>query len=349
VTGAVAGWIAHLQTAFYEGAVQPVLYALDLVEYAEPAYEATEWFLYGLIEIAVLYALLRPLEARFPAEVWGDRRLVKSDVVYTLLNRLGLVPLAFFFLLTPVLDAAEGALKLHGYRPYNLEDLLPVLAQAPLAAFFLYLVVLDFAEYWRHRLQHRFEWWWALHSLHHSQRQMSFWTDNRNHLLDDLAGSLWFAALALAIGVPPGQFLLIVIATRMLESLQHANLRLSFGPVGEWLLVSPRFHRLHHAIGDGHEGRYRGCNFAVLFPVWDVLFRTADFGERFRPTGVRDQLAGRDYGEGFWAQQWLGLKRFRAALTPAGSRGAVRAPKRKTRLAPGFKDKFPGSRGRFRI
>lgn len=317
MTGALAGWIGRLQTALYEGAVQPVVYALDLVEYAEPAYEATEWFLYGLIEVAVLYALLRPLEARFPAEVWADRRLVKSDVLYTLLNRLGLVPLGFFFLLTPVLDAVEGALKLQGYRVSNLEDLLPFLAQAPLAAFLLYLVVLDFAEYWRHRLQHRFEWWWALHSLHHSQRQMSFWTDNRNHLLDDLVGSLWFAALALAIGVPPGQFLLIVIATRMLESLQHANLRLSFGRVGEWLLVSPRFHRLHHAIGDGHEGRYRGCNFAVLFPVWDVLFRTADFGDRFQPTGVRDQLEGHDYGEGFWAQQWLGVKRFRAALAPA--------------------------------
>jgi sterol desaturase/sphingolipid hydroxylase (fatty acid hydroxylase superfamily) len=83
------------------------------------------------------------------------------------------------------------------------------------------------------------------------------------------------------------------------------------------VLVSPRFHQLH-PIGGGHEGRYRGCKFAVLFRVWDVLFRTADFGERFPPTGVRDQLAGRDYGEGFWAQQWLGLKRFRTALTPVG-------------------------------
>jgi len=49
-----------------------------------------------------------------------------------------------------------------------------------------------------------------------------------------------------------------------------------------------------------------------------LLFCTADFSDRFQPTGVRDQLAGRDYGAGFWAQQWLGLKRFRAALTPAG-------------------------------
>ena len=55
-----------------------------------------------------------------------------------------------------------------------------------------------------------------------------------------------------------------------------------------------------------------GNNYAVLFPLWDMLFRTANFGGDFGPTGIADQLpaeGGRDYGRGFWAQQWLGLKR----------------------------------------
>jgi sterol desaturase/sphingolipid hydroxylase (fatty acid hydroxylase superfamily) len=101
----------------------------------------------------------------------------------------------------------------------------------------------------------------------------------------------------------------LVVAGRVVESLSHANLRVSFGRIGEYLLVSPRFHRVHHAIGLGHEGRSRGCNFAVLFPVWDVLFRTANFENVYPATGVRDQLEGRDYGRGFWAQQILGVKR----------------------------------------
>jgi sterol desaturase/sphingolipid hydroxylase (fatty acid hydroxylase superfamily) len=82
------------------------------------------------------------------------------------------------------------------------------------------------------------------------------------------------------------------------------------------LLVSPRFHRQHHAIGVGHEshgpGSLGGCNFAVLLPVWDLLFGTARFDGRYEPTGIRDQLPEqglRDYGEGFWAQQWLGVLR----------------------------------------
>jgi sterol desaturase/sphingolipid hydroxylase (fatty acid hydroxylase superfamily) len=57
-----------------------------------------------------------------------------------------------------------------------------------------------------------------------------------------------------------------------------------------------------------------GSNFGVLLPWWDMLFGTANFEQRYDPTGIRDQLEtdgeiGRDYGRGFWAQQWLGLKR----------------------------------------
>jgi sterol desaturase/sphingolipid hydroxylase (fatty acid hydroxylase superfamily) len=80
------------------------------------------------------------------------------------------------------------------------------------------------------------------------------------------------------------------------------------------LWISPRFHRLHHSVGIGHESAGKntlgGSNFGVLLPCWDMLFGTANFELRFDPTGVRDQgEQGRDYGRGFWAQQWLGLKR----------------------------------------
>jgi sterol desaturase/sphingolipid hydroxylase (fatty acid hydroxylase superfamily) len=306
--------LAEAQRLLFELAVQPGMYALGLAAHLEEAFEATEWFLVGAVEVALLYAILRPLERLRPVETWHDRRAVRADVLYTFLQRLGVVPVLFFFLLTPLLDGVKGWLALQGVAPVNLEDAIPVLGESPVAAFFAYLVVLDFAEYWRHRLQHRFGWWWALHALHHSQRQMSFWTDNRNHLLDDLIAALWFAGIALAIGVPPGQFVLLVVVTRVVESLSHANLRLSFGRLGERLLVSPRFHRVHHAIGVGHEGAYLGVNFAVLFPVWDMLFGTADFRSAVEPTGIRDQLTGRDYGEGFLRQQWLGLVRLKRAM-----------------------------------
>ena len=301
------------QAWLFERAVQPLIYAAGQMRFQEQAYVATEWFLLGALQVLVLWAVLRPIEALAPAERWTDRRGARVDVLYTLLVRLGIVPLAIFLLVSPVFDWLTELLRAVGFTPFNLDALWPGVTDVPLVAFVLYLVVLDFVDYWIHRGQHTLRWWWALHALHHSQQQMSFWTDDRNHLLDDLLADVIKAAVALAIGAEPAQFVMLIIATRMLQSLQHANIAWTLGPLGR-VIVSPIFHRRHHAIGAGHEGRFHGCNFAVLFPLWDMLFRTADYRRDIEPTGIRDQLprpdgSARDYGQGFWAQQWLGLLR----------------------------------------
>lgn len=305
---------SNVHTGLFESLVQPVLYALGFMSYAEPAFDALEFALYGVLEIGLMLLLLRPLESWRPVEHWKDRRAVRVDVLYTFLHNLGVVPLAVFVLLRPLQDSVDGALRLQGFIPPSLEDVLPWLAAHPLASFFIYLAILDLAEYWRHRLQHRFHWWWGLHALHHSQRQLSLWSDRRNHLLDDVLADLWMVLVALAIGVPPAHFLGIVIVTRLVESLSHTNVRLHFGWLGERLLVSPRYHRTHHGLGVGHEGRAQGCNFAPLFPLWDMLFGTANFARDYPATGIRDQLDGVDYGEGFIRQQLLGVRRMLRAL-----------------------------------
>jgi sterol desaturase/sphingolipid hydroxylase (fatty acid hydroxylase superfamily) len=59
----------------------------------------------------------------------------------------------------------------------------------------------------------------------------------------------------------------------------------------------------------------------VLLPWWDVLFGTANFDQRFEATGIRDQVEqGADYGEGFWSQQRLGMKRLIQALGLSSTR-----------------------------
>ncbi len=310
-----APWV-QLHAWVFETFVQPAVFALGLTTYVEDAFEATGMFLEGAFEIGAIALAFSALERWRPVERWADRRTIRVDVIYTFLNRLGLVPLAIFLLLLPVVDGFDAWLRMHDIIPWKLESAFPALNAYPWVSFAAYLVILDFVAYWLHRAQHQLGFWWALHALHHSQREMTFWADNRNHLLDDLMTQAAFALVALAIGVPPGQFFLIVVATRVIESLSHANVRLGFGRVGERLLVSPRYHRVHHAIGLGHEGASRGCNFAVLFPAWDHLFGTANQKQVFPATGIRDQLHGRDYGEGFWRQQWLGLVRLGQALRP---------------------------------
>jgi len=325
-------FFANAQQWLFESLVQPLLYHAGLGNLLEDAFDATGWLLVGLLQIAVMLVLIAPLErwrpvepaAADPAERASQRAAVRVDVIYTLLHRLGAFRLLLFFTIDPLWDALFGALSLHGHAGWQLDQSFagwwPGVSDTALAAFVVYLVVFDFADYAIHRGQHGLQAWWALHALHHSQRRMTMWSDSRNHLLDDLLRDVLLVLLAHGIGVPPGQFVAVVAVTQLVENLQHANWRASYGAVGERLLASPRFHRLHHSIGLGHEssgrGTLGGCNFAVLFPVWDVIFRTANFDDRYDPTGIRDQLpgeegrvAGRDYGAGFWSQQWLGLKR----------------------------------------
>jgi len=306
----------QLQLWFFEGIVQPLVFGLGGGNLLEDAFDATGWLLVGLLQIAVMLLVIRQLERWQPVEPLLDKAAVRVDVIYTLIHRLGLFRLVMFFSIDPLWDALAGELRMAGLPSLQLDALWPGVSDLPWVSFLLYLLLFDFVGYWLHRCQHGLNWWWALHSLHHSQRQMTMWSDNRNHLLDDVLIDAAFVLLARLVGVGPGQFVALLAISQLMESLQHANVRLWFGGLFERVVVSPRFHRRHHSIGMGHESSGRGTlgghNFGVLFPFWDMMFGTANFELRWDPTGVRDQLAeegARDYGRGFWVQQWLGLKR----------------------------------------
>ena len=95
----IQGWL-------FDTLVQPVLFALGLASYVEMGFEGIEFALLGVIELTIAYALMRPLEAWWPAEHWTQRRAVRVDVIYSVLNRLGIIPLAVFALLASPIRAA---------------------------------------------------------------------------------------------------------------------------------------------------------------------------------------------------------------------------------------------------
>ena len=291
-----------------------MLFSLGLAGHIEWAFDATFWFLIGAVEIVLLWIVVGSAQRFWPVEAVADKATVRTDLIYTLLHRLGGFTLLVYAAVQPLVDDIQGALSLVGFAPFQLERLMPGVTDIAWVSFALYFLLFDFIEYWIHRAQHTWHWWWQLHSLHHSQRQMTLWSDNRNHLLDDLLRDVVFVCIAMIIGAAPSQFITWVVLSRALQSLQHANLQLRFGGLAERLIVSPSFHRLHHAIGMGHQGRLDGCNFGVVLSCWDVFFNSANWRSGFVATGVSDQLTGADYGQGFWQQQWLGLKRLKVAL-----------------------------------
>ena len=270
-----AGWLQ-------EHLLIPALYQLGLMNWEDVSYGWALFALYGAAQVIVTFAVCLPLERWRPVERWPDNHAVWVDVVYTVLSRVGILPLVTYTLFYRAQASVNGWMADQGWVPPTLEGLFPVLLGQQVATFVLYAIILDFSDYWRHRLAHRFRWWRALHGLHHAQRQMTFWSDDRNHVLDEVIAFIWFGAIALLIGVPPLQFPLLVLMLRFVESLSHANVRLSFGWLGERLLISPRFHRAHHGI---RSAGVESCNYGAVLPWWDMVFGTANFSRRFVATG----------------------------------------------------------------
>ena len=308
VTSAISAAYASVQEFLFANLAAPVLYQFDLMAWAEDIYDGIDWFLFGCIQIFLIIVVLRTWERLAPAE--QQERFAKAsraDVLYTLFHRLGIFHGLVFITLSGFFFGVDSILHDFRFDRLNVESWWPGVTSIPAISFLIYLVLLDFVDYLYHRASHVFNWWWQLHALHHSQTVMTAWSDNRNHILDDIMRAVVMSFVALMFGVSPGQFILLIALSEFLQSWQHANIKTHLGPA-KYLLVSPMFHRMHHAVGYGHEAKGKpgvlgGCNFGVLFPWWDMLFRTAIFPKEVYPTGVRNLTVSQN----ILTQQWQGL------------------------------------------
>ncbi len=121
---------------------------------------------------------------------------------------------------------------------------------------------------------------------------MNLWSDGLNYPFD---GMMHHVTMALGIGVEPADYVLLVSITRMMQSLRHSKMRIHSSLMNDAVMISPWFHRWHHATGIGHDSKSKSTlgdhNFGVLFSFWDSLFRTAYFGKTFEHTGWHDRVA----------------------------------------------------------
>jgi sterol desaturase/sphingolipid hydroxylase (fatty acid hydroxylase superfamily) len=74
----------------------------------------------------------------------------------------------------------------------------------------------------------------------------------------------------LLLGPVPAVWLAASLTVIGLQLLAHSELDWHFGPL-ERVLVSPRFHSVHHSVDPAWADR----NFGFVFSVWDFIFGTA--------------------------------------------------------------------------
>lgn len=297
-------------------AVEPVLASLNLGDSVGNPDDIAEGLLIALLQVAIIACVFRPLESFAPAEVWKDRKLTSVDRRFTLLLVLVVNnPLFLFVALTPLARSIGGAESGASAPFQGLLHYIPNIEDHPYLAFGLYYVVYDLSYYWMHRAQHAIPWWWALHSMHHSQRQVSCWTNERVSWLDIVLQSTMLATVGHLMGVDVGQFALLVLTSQLVQEFSHTNTRLGFGKILERIFVDPRFHRLHHMRVDPARPNLHDCNYGQVLTLWDNLFGTALYGEPTRRTGVGDPTVDADNGRGMVAMQWYTLRRFWGTFT----------------------------------
>lgn len=116
IAAALDGFVSDLQTWLYVDIVQPLLFKVGLMDYDEDTYDALYWVIVGALQVVAMYVLLRPLEALRPVERWESRREARVDVIYTLIAKLGIFSLFFFFAMQPLFDSVQYGCACTGSR-----------------------------------------------------------------------------------------------------------------------------------------------------------------------------------------------------------------------------------------
>jgi sterol desaturase/sphingolipid hydroxylase (fatty acid hydroxylase superfamily) len=163
--------------------------------------------------------------------------------------------------------------------------LFPALSLPTLVVAALWLIVRSASQYLLHYVNHRFEWLWRLHRLHHSDDAVDLSTGLRSHPVETIIDASFGAAQAALLGPSVVIVLAVDILLFAVGTLQHANIavppRLSALLERCWIMT-PRLHVIHHE----RDRAMHDSNYGDLFAVWDRLFGT------YRPAGSERPILG---------------------------------------------------------
>lgn len=136
----------------------------------------------------------------------------------------------------------------------------------------LYLVafiVKDFAGYWMHRFEHKVNFLWNRHIIHHSSEEFNLSCALRQSISSVFVFITLFMVPAALLGVPAEVFAIVSPLHLFAQFWYHTRV---IGRMGwlEMILVTPSHHRVHHAMNPPYLDR----NYGQVLILWDRLFGT---------------------------------------------------------------------------
>ena len=153
--------------------------------------------------------------------------------------------------------------------PYLVGKISVINLENSLTLYFIAFVCIDFASYWSHRLNHKINFFWNQHVIHHSSEEFNLACALRQSISNLLGYSALFLIPAAVLGVPHEVITVLAPLHLFGQFWYHTQ---HIGKLGflEYFLVTPSQHRVHHAINP----IYIDKNLAAIFCVWDRWFGT---------------------------------------------------------------------------
>ncbi len=123
-----------------------------------------------------------------------------------------------------------------------------------------------------HYLEHKIQWMWRFHLVHHTDQNIDTTSANRHHPGESVFRFVFTMLAVILIGAPMWMVMMYQTMSVVLTQFNHSNIRMP-----EWLdrvlglvFCTPNIHRVHHH----HRQPYTDTNYGNIFSIWDRLFGT---------------------------------------------------------------------------
>lgn len=249
-------------------------------------YLGLDWFIIGLLTSGGLFIALERL-APFRAEQSVFRAGWLHDIKHFALNHC----LIGFYLLI-------ANLIVHDYLGWMIVPMVGAfIADLPfIVQFFGLLLAVDMLVYGVHRLYHTTDFFWKIHSVHHSTDVMDWLAGSRFNFLEPIITRTAGLLVITTLGFEPGPISAYIVFASFHATWLHANLGWDLRWMERIGLCTPKFHHWHHAKAEAAINMNYGT-----YVVWfDRLF-----GSYYNPDTFPD-----GYGvlhdpppKSLWAQQ----------------------------------------------
>lgn len=248
--------------AFYSSFLGSLNWTLKMITFEAPIEKNFFW---GLIAISLVVWLLEILfpwrknQAIFRKDFWLDGGYMFFNFFIFSIAISGFYELLYLFF-------SSNGLEKNSLALVDLSSL-PIWIQLT-----LFFVVLDFVQWFTHILLHKYNIFWRFHKVHHSVKEMGFAAHLRYHWMENIFYKpLKTIAVMVLGGFEPEQAYIIHFVAIAIGHLNHANIKLTWGPL-KYILNNPVMHLYHHAY-TLPEGRF-GVNFGISLSLWDYIFKT---------------------------------------------------------------------------